>query len=106
MKNISNLNTIQILYGLTIIKIYYIQNEFYLNLIDLEKIIPCAFKTAKKACNYIVKLLENQHNIDVRFFFRTDTPIEKKIKVMDLNGHYSNDGIDKLIYRALLLLIN
>jgi len=103
---ISNKNCIQICFGLCLIRVYFIDGEFYLNLVDIEKIVPKIFKKAYKARDFITLVLKNENNIDVKFYFRTDTDIKKKIKILDMNGYYSNDGIDKLIHRALLLLID
>ena len=102
---ISDRNCIQISYGLTLIRVYYIEKEFYINLVDLEKIHPAIFKKSHKAKNWLIEQLKNHSNIDVRFFYSTTTPIKKKILINELNGYYSNDSYDKLIHRALLLLI-
>ena len=103
---ISDRNCIQISYGLTLIRVYYIEKEFYINLVDLEKIHPAIFKKSHKAKNWLIEQLENQSNVDVRFFYRTNEKIEKKILINELNGWYSDsDNIEKLIHRLLLLLI-
>ena len=102
---ISDRNCIQICYGLTLIRVYYIEKEFYINLVDLEKIHPLIFKKAHKAKNWLIEQLKNQSNIDVKFFYRTNEKMEKKILINELNGYYSDDSYDKLLHRALLLLI-
>ena len=104
---ISDRNCIQIIFGLSLIRVYYIEKEFYINLVDLEKIHPLIFKKAHKAKNWLIEQLENQSNVDVRFFYRTNEKIEKKILINELNGWYSySDNIEKLIHRLLLLLID
>jgi hypothetical protein len=105
--SISDKNCIQICYGLTLIRVYFIDGEYYLNLVDLEKIHPAMFKKAYQARDYLINELQNKKNIDVRLFYRTDLDIKKKIQINDLNGYYSDgDNIDKLIHRLLLLLID
>ena len=104
---ISDRNCIQIIFGLSLIRVYYIEKEFYINLVDLEKIHPAIFKKSHKAKNWLIEQLENQSNVDVRFFYRTNEKIEKKILINELNGWYSDsDNIEKLIHRLLLLLID
>jgi hypothetical protein len=104
---ISDKNCIQICFGLTLIRVYYIDGEYYLNMVDLEKIHPAIFKKAYQARDFISSILKNESNIDVRFYYRIDIPIEKKIKISECSGWYSDsDNIEKLIHRALLLLIS
>ena len=100
---ISDRNCIQIYYGLTLIRVYYIEKEFYINLVDLEKIHPAIFKKAHKARDFLVNVLKNESNIDVRFFYSTATPTDKKIKILDCSGYYSELDV---LYKCLLLLID
>ena len=99
---ISDRNCIQICYGLTLIRVYWIDGEYYLNLVDLEKIHPAILRKSWQARDWLVNLLKNESNIDVKFYFRIDTPIETKIMINDLNGYYSE--LD-LIHKCFLLLI-
>lgn len=103
--DLSNKNCLQILVGLTTIRIYYLKSGFYISLVNMEEIIPRFYKKAYQARNYLTSILENKTNVDVRFFYSILTPNDKKIKILDMNGYYSGD-IEKVIYKSLLLLID
>lgn len=103
-EQISDYNHIQIVYGLTVIRVYYILKQYYICEVNHESIIPKIFKKANRTKNYLLDKLKNMNNIDFRFHYRTDMPMERKIQITDLNGYY--DNIDNVIHRSLLLLID
>lgn len=103
--SVNNLNHIQIIYDLVVIRIYYIDREFYVCYVDEDAIKPRMLKKAYQVRDWLAVLLKDKQNINYQFFYRTDIPITKKIQINELNGFYSND-IDKLIHRSLLLLID
>lgn len=99
-------NFIQIIYDLTIIRVYYIEKQFYISLVDEDAIRPAMFKKSYKARNFLVDLLKNKKNVDMKIYYRTDMKMEKKIQIHELMGYYhDDDDIEKLIHRLLLLLI-
>jgi hypothetical protein len=103
MDNIDDLNCIQIIYNLDVIRIYYIQKNYYLSHTNMDCIKPCLYKTAQEVMQYLKKELLNRNNIDVRYFYNaTTTKLKKKIKILEKNGYYNNVDI---IYNLLLLLI-
>lgn len=104
--SISDKNCIQITFGICLIRVYFIDGEYYLNLVDLEKIHPAMFKKAYQARDWLVNVLKNESNIDVRFYYRYDIPMTKKIQINECSGWYSDNDIEKVIYRSLLLLID
>ena len=103
MDTVNDLNHIQIIYDLVVIRIYYVEKMFYICEVNHEAIIPKMFKKAFQVRDYLNTKLEKKINIDVRFFYNSvSTPSSKKIKVMDMNGYYSDCN---LIYNLVLLLI-
>ena len=100
---LDDLNCIQICFNLSVIRVYYIEKQYYVSEVDMDKIKPQIFKTAKEIIKYLTKLLNSKNNIDVRYFFNAKTTsLKKKIKILEKNGYYNN--ID-MLYELLLLLI-
>ena len=100
--SVNDRNFLQIVVDLTIIRIYYLDKQFYMCYVDSENIFPTMFKKAHKARDYLMDKLQDKKNIDVRLFYRNDIPIEKKIGINELNGYYCDLTT---IYKSLLLLI-
>jgi hypothetical protein len=103
MDNIDDLNCIQIIYNLDVVRIYYIQKNYYISHTNMQCIKPCLYKTATEVMQYLKKELNHKSNIDVRYFYNSNTTnLKKKLKILEKNGYYSNIDI---IYNLLLLLI-
>ena len=101
--SVNDLNHIQIIYDLVVIRIYYIDREFYVCYVDEDAIKPRMLKKAYQVRDYLTELLKDKQNINYQFFYRTDIPLTKKILINDLNGYYSD--ISDVIYKSVLLLI-
>ena len=101
--SVNNLNHIQIIYDLVVIRIYYIDREFYVCYVDEDAIKPRMLKKAYQVRDYLTELLKDKQNINYQFFYRTDIPMTKKIQINELNGYYSD--ISDVIYKSVLLLI-
>ena len=101
--SVNNLNHIQVIYDLVVIRIYYIDREFYVCYVDEDAIKPRMLKKAYQVRDYLTELLKDKQNINYQFFYRTDIPMAKKILINDLNGYYSD--ISDVIYKSVLLLI-
>jgi len=100
MTVVDDINHIQIIYDSIVIRIYYTDNQFY---VDHEAIKPKMFKKAYQAKQYLSEQLKDETNIDVRFFYSTTSPIEKKMKLLNMVGWYNELDV---IYKSLLLLID
>ena len=103
-EKINDFNHIQILYNLTTIRIYYVEKMFYLCEVNHDHIAPKMFKKCHKLRDYLLEKLDSKKNINMSFFYRNDIQINKKIMINEMTGYYSD--IEKVIYRALLLLID
>lgn len=74
-----------------------------MNLVDCEAIRPAMFRKAHQIRDFLIKLLLDKKNIKMDFYYRTDIPNDKKIKILDMNGYYSDLDV---LYKSLLLLID
>jgi hypothetical protein len=101
--SVNDLNHIQIIYDLVVIRIYYIDREFYVCYVDNEAIKPRMLKKAHQVRDYLTELLKYKQNINYQFFYRTDIPMTKKILINECSGWYSD--ISSVIYKSVLLLI-
>ena len=102
-ENLDDKNCLQIVYGLTVIRVYYLKKGYYCCKVNMNDIIPKFYKKAYRIHNYLTDELKNSVNIDVRLFYNSiTTPIKKKCDINDMTGYYNNTD---MIYKCLLLLI-
>ena len=109
--SLTDLNVLQIVFDLCIVRVYFVNNEFFISHVSMDEIKYNAYRSSVKCLTYIMKYLVKAKNIDVRFFTNTHTTktdTKDNIKFLSENkgGYYdSNNDIKRLILQNLLFLI-
>lgn len=85
-------------------RIYYINNEFYVNTVTSEEILPFISKRANHVADFLVRILKHEPMANLHFGFPTNYPEYKKTKIYSLCGDHDNIN-HRLMMKFLLLLV-
>jgi hypothetical protein len=101
---------IQILYNLTILRVYYCRDieidSFFLSEVNLDQIIPLVSPKVYVIKNKLMELIGGNKNIDFRFFYPSNIKSKYKKQVITNGAEYEiNENTERLITKSLLTLM-
>ena len=100
--SVNDRNFLQIVVDLIIIRIYYIDKQFYMCYVDSENIFPTMFKKAHKARDYLMDKLQDKKNIRARnkdFNKKKEYYKESRLKITRDIKDYDIWNYDKILER-------
>ena len=101
-----NKNNITILIGCDIIRLYYMDNEFYAMLVNSEEILPYATKKAHEMSDFIIKSIGNCPSPYLQFNHKKNSlskSKQKKLKYL-LSETIDADVTKELINKWVMMV--
>jgi phosphotransferase system IIB component len=103
--NLKDNNFVQIVFGLTVVRAYYIDKQYLIYQINHEEILPYTCRTATEATEYLYKMIENKTNINFQLFFSCHTQQKLKKKIMEMEGEYERTKYKPMLKSSMLVLL-